>query len=275
LAAYYAETLHSIVPAISAAEITAVFANQLLIWASAAMLLASACYAKLIFSLRRHRVDDFRGRYRVWRTASWAALALSLNAVIGGHSIVARALGYFTSWSVLPGNAGWWLAAAVIVGGYLLLKLIFDVAECRGAAFAYGLAAACFVVAGANAAGWSPTWAAAWPDTMSRAFPLAANLLLLVGTLLFARYVVLDVQGLISHRSITVQNARETISPPQQESPEPEEIQQEIPVQAAFEENAWVDGSEMGTDDQSHANRRLSKSERKRLRKQKNRNRAA
>jgi len=277
LAAHYSGYLSSLVPTISAAEITTVFANQLAVWTSAAMLLAVACFTKLIFSLRRHRVDDFRGRYRVWRTASWAAIALSLNTVVGGHALIARALGYFTGWSVLPGNAGWWLAAAAIVGGALLLKLIVDVTECRGALFAYSLAMGCFVVAAASSAGWSPTWAALWPDTMSRTMPLAGNLLLLVGTLMFARYVVLDVQGRIQHRNKPVQLAKATASP-EHSSPKAADTKAEkaeIAAQVAPGETAWVDGSEIEIDDQSHGTRRLSKAERKRLRKQKSRNRAA
>jgi len=275
LAAHYSENLSALVPTISAAEITTLFANQLANWTSAAVLLAAACYTKLIYSLRRHRVDDFRGRYRVWRTASWAAILLSLNAVVGGHTIIARTLGYFTGWSVLPGNAGWWLAAAAIVGGSLLLKLIIDVVECRAALITYGLAIGCFIVAAASSVGWSPSWAASWPDTMSRAMPLVGNLLLLVSTLLFARYVVLDVQGLIQHRSTPVQLAKATISSSGQASPKPAVIQEERATKAPPNKDAWVDGSETELDDESHDTRRLSKSERKRLRKQKNRNRAA
>jgi len=265
LAAHYSEHLSSIVPAISATEITTVFANQLVVWTSAALLLVAACYARLIFSLRRHLVDDVRGRYRMWRTASWAAVALSLNTVVGGHTIVARTLGYFTPWSVLPENAGWWLAAAAIVGSTLLLKLIFDVAECRAAMFAYCLALGCFVVAGAGAAGWSPDWAASWPETMGRTLPLAGNLMLLVGSLLFARYVVLDVQGLIEHRATPKQPVALMQEPT-------EEVQFEEDTKAVVAgDSTWVDGSEGEREDESDGTRRLSKSERKRLRKQKNR----
>jgi len=262
LAAHHSENLSSLVPTLSAAEITTVFSNQLVLWTSAATLLIAACYTRLIFSLRRHRVDDVRGRYRMWKTASWAAVALSLNTVIGGHTIVARTLGHFTPWSVLPENAGWWLAAAAIVGGTLLLKLIFDVAECRAAMLVYCLALGCFVVAGAGAAGWSPAWAASSPETMGRALPLAGNLMLLVGSLLFARYVVLDVQGLIPHQAASKQPV---IS---KQEPSEEEVQLTAVI---ANDNTWVDGSEAESEDESGNTRRLSKAERKRLRKQKNR----
>ncbi|MCA9233058.1 MAG: hypothetical protein KDA57_20595, partial [Planctomycetales bacterium] len=112
LIGHYAEELSKFAPAVSAAQITTAFSNQLVSWTSAITLLLAACYARLIHMLRRHRVDDYRGRYRVWKTASLAAVVLSLNSVVGGHAVIARVLGHLTGWSLLPGNAGWWLAAS-------------------------------------------------------------------------------------------------------------------------------------------------------------------
>ncbi len=282
-AARYSEKLSASLPVVSAQEITAAFSNQLIAWASATLLLLTAGYVRLIFSLRRHRVDDSRGRYRIWRTASWAAIALSLNAVAGGHAVIPRALGYFTGWSVLPGNAGWGLAVAAILGGWILGKLIFDVVECRSALVAYMLALGCFLVAGACAAGWSPAWAASWPDTMGRMLPFAGHLMLLVGSLLFARYVVLDVQGLIEHHATSKQpNLATTKEPSEAVFDRNEEaviakISSDISSNAlsSGDDSVWIDGTEMESEDESGGRRRLSKAERKRLRKQKSRNQAA
>ena len=284
MASYYSESLSELLPTISAEEITSVFANRLVAWTSAAMLLFTAGYTRLVFLLRRHRVDDVRGRYRIWKTAGWAAIALSLNAVVGGHVLFARALGSLTGWSVLPGNAGFWLAAALLLGGGLLLKLIIDTAECRGAMSTYVLASICFFVAGVNSAGWSPDWAAAMPDTMGRILPMSGNLLLLVGTLLYARYVTLDVQGLIEHdtapespRLNPATSAQETVA--EELSVEVEKLPEAPSIAAAAaisaDDSDWVDGSEEEPEGHSHSTRRLSKAEKKRLRKQKNRNRAA
>ncbi len=282
LASYHSESLSKLLPAISAEEITTVFANRLVAWTSAATLLLVAGYTRLIFLLRRHRVDDIRGRYRIWKTAGWAAVALSLNTVVGGHTVVALVLGSFTGWSVLPGNAGFWLAAALLFGGGLLLRLIFDTTECRGAMSFYALASICFVAAGVNSAGWSPEWAAASPETLGRTLPLAGNLLLLVGSLLYARYITLDVQGLIEHAVVPESSEIDSTSIPQETATEAVPTEAEtaveiLPVAAKIspDDSSWVDGSEMEPEDDSHNTRRLSKAEKKRLRKQKNRNRAA
>jgi hypothetical protein len=267
LVAYYAQPLSDLVPVIAPAEITEVFANRLVAWTAAAILLAAAAYTRLIFSLRRHRVDDYRGRYRIWRTAGWAAIVLSLNAVLGGHGLVARGLEHLVSYQFLPGSLLWWLVPAAAGGGWLLIKLVIDTAECRTAMTANLLAILCLIVAGAHSAGWSPAWADNWPDLLSRALPLSGFTLLLLGSQLFARYLVLDVQGLIEHA--TTENRT-----PSQQQETPLEVAVTPSGEPAVEEtptSSWVDGSEPDTAYEDDCDPRLSKAERKRLRKQKQR----
>ena len=276
-AAYYAQALSALIKVISASEITEVLANRPTAWMSAAVLLLTVGYTRLIFSLRRHRVDDYRGRYRIWRTAGWAAMALSINTVVGGHSLVARYLGSLAQWQMLPASAGWWLVPTVLFGGLLMIKLMIDASECKSALALYLLATVCLGVAGASSAGWSPEWMASFPELISRALPLAGFTFLLVGSQTFARYVILDVQGLIEHTAPVMSEtaaANQTIA-----ADEPDAGNEEANVQAVEEQPAassdWVDGSEPENEYDQQSTRKLSKAERKRLRKQKQRNRAA
>jgi len=265
LTSYYAQSLSRLAQVVSPAEFTEVFANRLVAWTSATILLAAAAYARLIFSLRRHRVDDYRGLYRVWRTAGYAALVLSINSVLGAHQLVARSLGHLIDYQLLPDSAGWWLAPALIFGGWLVIKLVVDASECRSAMAVYLLAIACLTMAGVHSAGWSPTWSESWPGLLGRALPLGGFTLLLLGSQLFARYVVLDVQGLICHRST---------NPSTNSGKDEPHIDTEVaPVREAVAEpqtSEWVDGSEPEADHDDSGGPR-SKSERKRIRKQKQR----
>lgn len=267
---------------VSAEEIETVLADNLLAWASAATLLAVAVVARLVLLLRRHRVDDYRGRYRIWRTAAWVAVALSINAVVSAHVLVAQALRHVTGWHLLSNSAGWWLIPAAVLGGWLLAKLVVDVAECRTALTAYLLAVVCFGLGAAVHSGWSPPAVAEWLDTLARLLPLGGNLLLLAGTLLYARYVVLDVQGLVEH-------AEPVVSPPEQSAhdeqtetaaqtePKPQQAQTE--QESPGEPETWDYADEWAAleeEDRNHKKeKRLSKAERKRLRKQRGRDRAA
>lgn len=267
VAAHYAEPISEFLQVVTPAEITEVFSNRLVAWTAATLLLLAAANTMLIYSLRRHRVDDNRGSYRVWRTAGWTALALSMNAVLGGHEILARVLGNTIDYQVLPNSAGWWLAPAAILGSWLLVKLVLDVAECRGAMAVFLLAITCLTVAGVHSAGWSPEWAAAWPGVLSRALPLAGYTFLLVGSQLFARYVILDVQGLVDHADANVSS----VADEQAAQIEIEARPEQQAVAEITESTAWVDGSEPELDYGDEPNKKLSKAERKRLRKQKQR----
>lgn len=279
LVALQAGPLSEALPVFTSAKLTSKISGGLLSWTSTVALLVAACYARLIFSLRRHRVDDNRGRYRVWRLAAALAVVLSLNVMLDAHTFVAQALSYATGWSILSNHALWWLVPASLLGGWVITRLIFEASESRAALATYLLATVCFVIA-ALASVWSPAWAASYQDSLLRTTPLLGNVLLMVGTLLFARYVVLDVQGLIEHAepspstdsnlSAASANAEDSR---QSSRPADEEFADSTP--AAKQESDWVDGSEPELDDDFSESRRLSKAERKRLRKQKNRNRAA
>jgi len=280
LIANNATTLSEIFGTVSPQEFTEAIAGGLISWTSATALLVAACYARLIYSLRRHRVEDDRGRYRVWRMAAWIAVLLSINSVVGAHAIVARGLGHLTGWSILPANAGWWLVPAALLGGWLMLKLIREVAECRTALTAYTSAMACFVIA-AVAFCWSPSWISQWHDSLCRLLPLAGDILMTTGSLLFARYVVLDVQGLIEH-SPTLEASQkpvpaESSSDSRASSHRKDSTEgQQADVKVGPDPGAWVDGSQSEPEQNDDSGkRRLSKAERKRLRKEKGRRRAA
>lgn len=277
LFAYFAQPLSEKVQVVSAAEITEVFANRLVAWTSATLLLLGIGYTRLIYSLRRHRVDDDRGRYRVWRTAGWAAALLSANSVLGAHTLCARFLSSQVQWQLLPTSAGWWLFPAAAIGGWLLVKLMIESSECRTALSLYVFGAACLLVAGIGSAGWAPAWAAAAPDLVTRSLPLIGYTGLLLASQSFARYVILDVQGLIEHKE--AEPEAEPAQKQRRESPSVpvvEETVAELPAAESAEETSnWVNGSEPEESYDDEPTRRLSKAERKRLRKQKQRNRAA
>lgn len=272
-----AETLSETFAAVTPAELTAALSDGMVAWVSAVALLITACYARLIYSLRRHRVDDNRGRYRIWRLLAVVSVVMSANTFVGGHALVARVLGHFTGWSVLPGSVGWWLAPAAVLGGWLMTKLILEASECRLALVAYVLSLGCFLAAGV-AHCWLPALILPWQEALCRMLPLAGNILLAVGTLLFARYVVLDVQGLIEHgpspepaRSAALGGSRKSdASAIRIDTVRPSKS----PAATVTHEDAWTDGSDVDGEDYEDS-RPLSKAERKRLRKEKTRNRAA
>ncbi len=296
----YAGQMGTLLPAVSKAEVAHFLSpglsHGLLAWSSAMVLLAIGVYARLIFMLRRHRVDDYRGRYRIWRKISWLAVLLSLNSVLALHEPLARILGEVTGWQLMAGQSGWWLGLTMLICGPLLLRLTFEVAESRAALTVTLMAIVCYSVAGvAVATNWSPEWLGAWSGLLVHALPFQGHVLMLTAVLLNARYVVLDAQGLLQHqpkqRAGAIHLQAETMEPQaladsgSTVEPSAKKVASKPaarPVLAVAsetipdektpdDESRWVNGTEQEQDSDQKQRRRLSKSERKRIRKQKTR----
>jgi hypothetical protein len=238
-------------------------------WTSAIALLLCAMLAKLIHSLRRHRVDDYAGRYRVWRWVIWGALAASANATVGfGQAISALCIAA-TGKSLSATGAEWWLVPLVMTTAWIGVRLMMEISESRSSlVFTLG-AAICYAVAGASALGWSPV--NVWAALIVSGLPLVGHTLALAGMMVFGRYVVLDVQGLIEHKRKTASEnkPKETVAPATVKLPTPTQAAPakfavQPAAQAVADEESWEDEEE----DHEGAGRKLSKAERKALRRQ-------
>jgi hypothetical protein len=242
-------------------ELTLALSDRLVGWTIAAMLILTAAYGRIVFLLKRHRLDDLRGRYRVWWQAGLLAVALSACFVTSAHTLFAKAAGHLTNLHPMASDTLWWLLPVALVGGWVMSRLIRDAAECRLALTSFSLSGVAFIAAAACAAGWSPADSQLGAESLTRTLPLVGSLLALAGTLLTARYVVLDVQGLIEHPVVEVKPvATRMVDALEEDSDEAE--------------TAWTDGTEPDVD-YSDDDRPLTKAERKRLRKQHGRYRAA
>ena len=273
---HFAVPIADAVAGLSAADVSERLAGGMTAWASALALLLSAALARIIFSLRRHRVGDVRGRYRVWRWVGVGAVALSIDSVVGAHELLAATARSATGWSLTATGVEWWLAPTVLVGGWIVVLLLLEVGESRPASAILVLATTCYGLAGAGALGWSPATLGNWADALTRVVPLVGHTLGLVALTVFARYVVLDVQGLIGH--VPRRTAKKPRRTPAVEAAEPGEFASTAAARPrpsiaaritpaldddAAEDEPWAE------DDQNSQNvRPLSKAERKRLRKQ-------
>jgi hypothetical protein len=265
------EAIAGAVPGISAGQVAGV-SSGLTAWTAAVLGITTALAARLIFSLRRHRIDDVRGRYRVWKWLTRGATLVSVNAVVGLHALVATVATAATGWSLTAGGAEWWLAPVAVVAGWLGFRLLQEVAESRGTVALLTAATACYGVAAAGALGWMPAALGAWSDVLTTAMPLAGHAFTLAAALTFARYVVLDVQELIEHKprkaSKPATAAQGPIAAP---TAAPAAASRESAPAPAARGLAQPDDDADSADDETQDGQYLSKAERKRLRKQQRR----
>jgi hypothetical protein len=262
--------------------------GSLAAWIAAVVLLAASALCLLVYSVRRHRIDDYRGRYRIWLAASAASLVLSANSVAGMHHVVAHAMSQATGWTLLRGGAIWWLAAAGLPIAWITLRTLRDMLECRLAAALWVAAIVCYLAAAACYLGAGPQWGPQIRPIVDAVLRLFGHWLALAAVVSYARYVVLDAQGLIPARAPST-NRKTTARPHRPAAPKPSSPDgaATLPLAPRMEpaaaSAAWIDGSrpepdpydDDGDDDAPGDSRKLSKADRKRLRKLKAQNRAA
>ncbi len=122
-------------------------------WFIGVLLAGSAGASLLIYQLRRYRVDDYQGRYRLWRLVLVVLMLASVNSLVSiidwSGAILDAAFGKRVA---LTG--GDWIRLVVSIGGAVLaLRLI---AEVRRSRFSLGMMiVACAILAIPQAANWN------------------------------------------------------------------------------------------------------------------------
>ncbi|MEM6330255.1 MAG: hypothetical protein AAF790_08400 [Planctomycetota bacterium] len=277
--------------------------------AAVAMALCVAAMCGVLLGLRRHRTDDVRGVYRWWATAGAASALAAVCLATNLHGVLAVVAAERIGWTALAGDAIWWLAPAVLLLAPVALRVFFDLRECRPAAVSAIAGSIAAAVALAAGLGWAPAAAQPQLDGVQSAATHATLLLTLLAQLLYARRIVLEAAGQVAapatpkagKRKANADGAAQTMPATQAAAGSPAKLKlaeetrepaaktkrgakaaaatQAKPEPAA--PTQWVDGSQADYSDgyedgEAPTRRRLSKAERKRIRKQKSRqNKAA
>jgi hypothetical protein len=269
-------------------------------WLAAIVWIAASAVSLITYSIRRHRIDDYRGRYRVWFMAALVCIAASANSVAGMHQIAADVLGNLTGWTALRDGAVWWLILAGVPIGWIALRALMDMRECRVAAVLLVSAIACYAMSAVAYLGLARMGDLQMQTIAAGAALFMGHWLALASVVSYARFVVLDAQGLIvvRHRA-AAKRAAKTESSKSAAAPAAIAAMKPVaPISSApaisratlqtakfpADSSQWVDGSrpersrfdhDDEEDDSSDDERKLSKADRKRLRKLKAQGRAA
>lgn len=230
------------------------------VWMAQTLLLAAAVVALIVRLMRRHRRDDFKGRFRAW---GWMAVVLVIAACGGSVPVgrfVAAAVTDGTGIVLGPEGMGWWVSIATVVVTATSLWAVLPLHERLAtslwltlAAVGWATSAAVTCLAGDRdrlVAGGSAAW------SLGAACAFAAMLAA-------ARSVIREVRGQCGSATPKVAmpsgaDALRPTAPPPADEPEPSVFEPRVAADDA--ETEYTDGSD-------REQRHLSKAERKRLRK--------
>jgi hypothetical protein len=167
---------------------------------SALVLALAAAGALAIYGIRSHRVDDYRGHYRIWLWAAAALALASLDAATGLHDALGVGVAILSG-QPLEGASG---AAAVKISWLVFYGLIFGTLAIRAAievwpslpSFAsLAVAGLLYLVAGMLLVGMFQATSGLVNSVVASTVILLAHVALTSAVGLYARHVHLDAQG--------------------------------------------------------------------------------
>jgi len=247
-------------------------ASSLATWTAQMLLLASAAVALSVRFMRRHRRDDFAGRYRAWGWLASLLVAASCTAQVPLGRTVGVFLSEATGIAFGPSGYGWWVAiATTLLAGVSLWAVLPLHERLATAAWLSAALAAWGVSATATWLGTSPRL----PAGVDTAAWAAGSGLVAIAMLVAARSVIREVRGEAggaggrTKPKAAASTPRPTAVVQAADDDEPQADAWQADESTATD---YTDGSDL---DEEREMRHLSKAERKRLRKLARMNRVA
>jgi hypothetical protein len=252
------------------------------VWLAELCLLLAAAVAGAVRFMRRHRRDDFKGRFRAW---GWLAVFFTVAAWAGAvplNLLVAAVASDATGIVAGPGGIGWWLGLAACGFAVVVPWAVVPLRERAVTSLWMVLGLMAWAVAAAMP--WAGQWVGgdARGGLIAQAAWAAGAAVWLVAMLAAARSVIREVRGLSSPAA--ERPARKTRAERKQEpraaaaalaeaddagrdEQEDDQPEEELIFEEPQDSDETGSGSDGFVDGSEQEYRHLSKAERKRLKK--------
>ena len=166
-------------------------------WFSSFSLACASALSLIVLLVRRQRADDYHSRYRVWFWAALLFLVMSVDEAASLHEGFKEMMTGLTGYRLAGDGSLWWVIAYGLFGGVIGLRVVLDLRRCRGALTFLTLTAIAYAAAVVVQLEWVLPQLGAQAVMVEEGLEMGGNLLLLMGLGLYARYAILEVQGLI------------------------------------------------------------------------------
>ncbi len=167
-------------------------------WFSSFVMVVCSMTALLVYSIRRHREDDYRGRYRIWVWAAVVWLFGSMAAAAPLHRLVAAAVAHATGSELVGNPAMFSTAFYAMILSTVAVPVVVDLRQNGLALLTILAAGACYLTAAAIDVQLLLPLAGPLQTICLSAARMGSHLLLLMSLLVFARHVYLEAQGKIA-----------------------------------------------------------------------------
>lgn len=201
---------------------------NLAVWFSSMSLAIAGLLALVVYSIRRHRTDDYHGHYRVWLWTAMCCFLLSMEQACNLRAGFSQMAIRLTGTPLYGDGAAWWLLAYGFLFGAVGARLLIDVFANRVSVAALLIALASYGVCAAFRFGFVSLEESVLQVVVATGSQLLGNLFILSAIGFHVRHVLMDAEGLLSRRKPKV--VREAVD--EEEEPELEEAEAGVPIAA-------------------------------------------
>jgi hypothetical protein len=175
--------------------------GSLACWFSSLVLLAAFAAATLIYSLRKHRADDYDGRYRIWLWAAGGCLLAATDQAASLREALRDALAALGGARMIADSPLWLGGTYLVALGAIGARLVADMRGCRLSTAALMAAATAYAAAAADRFGWLGLSSGTGQTMFQFGSETAGNGLLLAAMAFHARWLILDAQSELACRA--------------------------------------------------------------------------
>lgn len=164
-------------------------------WFSSLTLGSAGLLSLVILSIRRHSADDYHGHYRVWFWGALLFFAMSVDEAASLHEGFKEMMSALTGTRLTGDGSLWWALAYLLVGGVIGVRILLASRRSKGATTSLVLTAVSYAAAVVVQLEWLLPKQGARGVMVEEGLEMAGNLFLLLGLGLYARYAILEATG--------------------------------------------------------------------------------
>lgn len=171
-------------------------------WFASLLLLTAGLLAILIYSVRRHKVDDYRGHYHVWLWAAACWFVMATDVAANLHQALQQVMISVTGTRIVGDGSIWWVVTGLLLLGSVGSRLLIDMWSSRLSSAVFIFATVAYLTVLVAFFHGIVLQSEVSQLLLVQGLLLGGHLLLAVSMGMHARYVVLDAEGQIPKRVV-------------------------------------------------------------------------
>ena len=169
-------------------------------WLGSLLLLAASLLAIVTYTVRRHKVDDYRGHYHVWPWAAACWFVMASDMAAGLHQGFQQVMISLTGSRIVGEGSVWWVVPVLLLIGSIGSRLLIDMWSSKLSSIALLSAAIAYLTALLTFFHGIYLQSEISQLMLLQGGLLGGHLLVALSMGLHARYVLLDADGSLPKR---------------------------------------------------------------------------